>query len=71
MSMDLSQFDKKTFTTDAFVKKVNKPWGYEIIFTPEDLLYTGKIIHINAGKRLSLQAHDKKQESWYLLQGRC
>jgi mannose-6-phosphate isomerase-like protein (cupin superfamily) len=68
--MDLSQFDKKTFTTDAFVKKVNKPWGYEIIFTPEDLLYTGKIIHINAGKRLSLQAHDKKQESWYLLQGR-
>lgn len=68
--IDLSQFDKKTFITDHFVKKVIKPWGYEIIFTPPDLPYTGKIIHVNEGKRLSLQAHDKKQESWTLLKGR-
>jgi len=68
--VDLSMFDKKTFTNDPFVMKVDKPWGYEIIFTPKDLPYTGKIIHVDAGKRLSLQAHDKKQESWYLLKGR-
>ena len=68
--IDLSQFDKTAFSTDSFVKRVTKPWGYEVIFTPADLPYTGKIIHIDAGKRLSLQAHDKKQESWYLLQGR-
>ena len=68
--IDLNQFDKKTFTTDPFVKKIIKPWGHEIIFTPSDLPYTGKIIHINKGKRLSLQVHDKKQESWYLLNGR-
>lgn len=67
---DLSQFDKKTFTNEPFAKKVTKPWGYEIIFTPQDLPYTGKIIHISAGKRLSLQVHDKKQESWTLLRGR-
>jgi mannose-6-phosphate isomerase len=68
--IDLNQIDKRTFTTDPFVKKVIKPWGYEIIFTPSDLPYTGKIIHVNEGKRLSLQVHDKKQESWILLKGR-
>jgi mannose-6-phosphate isomerase-like protein (cupin superfamily) len=31
----------------------------------------GKIIHINAGKRLSLQLHDKKQESWLLMSGQA
>lgn len=68
--IDLSQFDKSVFDNKSFVKKVTKPWGFEIIFTSDDLPYTGKIIHINAGKRLSLQVHDKKQESWYILNGR-
>lgn len=68
--IDLNHIDKKTFTTNPFVKKVIKPWGYEIIFTPPDLPYTGKIIHVNEGKRLSLQVHDKKQESWTILNGR-
>ncbi|MBU4098049.1 cupin [Patescibacteria group bacterium] len=68
--INLSKFNKKTFTNEPFVKKVIKPWGYEIIFTPADLPYAGKIIHILAEKRLSLQLHDKKQESWYLLRGR-
>jgi mannose-6-phosphate isomerase-like protein (cupin superfamily) len=66
----IPQFAKNTFSNQSFVKKVFKPWGYEIIFTSADLPYTGKIIHILAGKRLSLQLHDKKQESWYLLLGR-
>ena len=51
--------------------KVNKPWGYEIIFTPPHLPYTGKIIHIDAGKRLSLQVHDQKVESWILKSGQA
>lgn len=68
--INLNKFDKKDFNNESFFKKVIKPWGYEIIFSPPDLPYAGKIIHINAGKRLSLQLHDKKQESWYLLHGR-
>lgn len=68
---DLSQFDKKTFATSAYVRKVEKPWGYEIHFVPDNLPYMGKIIHIDAGKRLSLQAHDKKQESWMIMQGKA
>ena len=38
---------------------------------PDDRVYMGKIIHINAGARLSLQKHDQKTESWYLMSGRA
>lgn len=68
--MDFSHIDKSTFTNEEFIKKVEKPWGYELIFTPSTLSYAGKIIHIDAGKRLSLQVHDKKQESYWLANGR-
>ncbi len=54
-----------------YQKKVEKPWGYEIHWTPSDLPYMGKILHINAGKRLSLQRHDKKQETWYMMKGKA
>lgn len=52
-------------------RKVEKPWGYEIHFVPDGKPYMGKIIHIYKGKRLSLQIHDKKLESWFLIKGRA
>lgn len=67
----LKTVDKSVFTNKPFIKKVDKPWGYEMIFTEEDLSYTGKLMHINAGKRLSLQIHDKKQETQILILGKC
>jgi len=68
--IDLENIDKSSFTNQPFSKRVEKPWGYELIFTPPTLSYAGKIIHINAGKRLSLQVHDKKQESYFLSSGK-
>lgn len=68
---DPNQFDKSTFTNTPFVKKVPKPWGYELIFTSEDLPYTGKIMHLNAGTRQSLQVHDKKQETYVIVSGKA
>ena len=62
--------DNDRFANAPYVKRVEKPWGYEIHFTPDDLPYMGKILHIKVGKRLSLQYHDKKMESWYLLSGK-
>jgi mannose-6-phosphate isomerase-like protein (cupin superfamily) len=63
-------YDPKNFTTTSYVRRVEKPWGYELHWVPEDAPYLGKIEHINEGARLSLQVHDKKQESWLIIKGR-
>jgi mannose-6-phosphate isomerase len=65
----LKTVDKSQFNHEPYVKKVEKPWGYELIFTQDQLPYTGKLMHINAGCRQSLQIHDKKQETYLLLNG--
>jgi len=62
---------KEPVNNAPYSKRVEKPWGYEIHWTPEDLPYMGKVLHVNEGARLSLQQHDKKKESWYLLSGRA
>src|SRR3989344_2124009 len=61
----------KKFDNKPYARRVDKPWGWEIHFVPDNKPYMGKILHINAGKRLSLQYHDKKEESWWLLSGRA
>lgn len=50
-------------------KRVEKPWGYEILWAHTDR-YVGKILHIEAGHLLSLQYHEHKHESIYVLRGR-
>ncbi len=65
-----TDFDPSLFTNEPFLTRVEKPWGYELIFTPPDKPYTGKVLHINAGRRISLQFHDEKQETIMLLRGR-
>ena len=62
-------FDPAGFTTSPYIKRVEKPWGYELHWVPESAPYMGKLLHINAGTRLSLQVHDQKQESWFLVSG--
>jgi mannose-6-phosphate isomerase-like protein (cupin superfamily) len=71
MSDQVPFFDPKTFQNDEYLKKVDKPWGYEIHWVPEGLPYMGKILHINEGKRLSMQVHDEKQEAYFLISGRA
>ncbi len=68
---DYSSFKKEPFSNDPYVRKVEKPWGYELHWTPDKLPYMGKILHVNEGKRLSLQIHDQKQESWLIMNGRA
>lgn len=63
--------DIKTFVNAPHQRRIEKPWGYEIHWVPEGKPYMGKVLHINAGKRLSLQIHDEKQETWFLLGGRA
>lgn len=49
-------------------KRVEKPWGFEVWFAHTDA-YVGKLIHVNAGAQLSLQYHEKKDETMYCLSG--
>jgi mannose-6-phosphate isomerase len=47
---------------------VPKPWGHETIWAKTDR-YVGKILHIKAGHALSVQYHNRKDETVYLLAG--
>lgn len=50
-------------------RRISKPWGYELIWAETDR-YVGKILHIDAGHALSLQYHERKDETVYVLSGR-
>ena len=50
------------------VKHVPKPWGHETIWAHTDS-YVGKILHVKAGQALSVQYHERKDETVYLLSG--
>jgi quercetin dioxygenase-like cupin family protein len=50
------------------VTHVTKPWGYEKIWAWSER-YVGKVLHINAGQELSVQYHNKKDETVHLLSG--
>ena len=68
---NVDDVDRSTFTNDGDARRVEKPWGYEIHWTPTDRPYVGKLLHIDAGKRLSFQVHDEKLETWFLFGGRA
>lgn len=46
----------------ASQSKVDKPWGYELRWAVTDR-YLGKILHVNRGEALSLQYHERKDET--------
>ena len=50
-------------------KIVDKPWGREIWYAHTEH-YAGKVLEVKAGKRLSLQKHEIKEETLYLLSGK-
>jgi mannose-6-phosphate isomerase-like protein (cupin superfamily) len=50
-------------------RRVEKPWGHELIWAHTDR-YVGKLLVIEAGHRLSLQKHLKKDESIFVVRGK-
>jgi mannose-6-phosphate isomerase len=50
-------------------RRVEKPWGHELWFAHTDR-YAGKLLHVKAGECLSVQYHEAKDETSYLLSGR-
>ena len=51
-------------------RRVDKPWGYELIWALAEE-YVGKVLFVRAGQALSLQYHERKDESWLVQSGRA
>ena len=49
--------------------RVDKPWGYELWWAHTDR-YVGKLIHVDKGHALSLQYHNRKDETIFVFRGR-
>ena len=65
-SPNLASLDRWGFD----VRRVEKPWGYELIWALTDT-YCGKVLFVKAGHALSLQFHREKDESWLVQTGRA
>lgn len=50
-------------------RRVEKPWGHELIWAHTDR-YVGKLLHIKQGHKLSLQYHQRKDETIHVQAGR-
>ena len=50
-------------------RRIEKPWGHELVWAHSEH-YVGKVLVIEAGKRLSLQHHEVKDEWIHVLDGR-
>ena len=66
----MASFDPTNFSLQPNGQRIQKPWGYEILLSPLGAPYAAKLIHVQAGKRLSLQLHDTKVETQTLVAGR-
>ena len=55
---------------DASPRRVEKPWGWELVWA-ETEHYAGKLLFVRAGEALSLQYHERKEESWLVQEGRA
>lgn len=65
LSPNLLDLDRFAFA----VERVEKPWGYEVIFGRTES-YCGKVLFIRKGEQLSLQFHREKDEIIYVHDGR-
>ena len=65
-SRNFESLDRFAFAT----RTVEKPWGYELIWA-ETEEYVGKILFVRGNCSLSLQFHNRKDETWYVQSGRA
>jgi mannose-6-phosphate isomerase-like protein (cupin superfamily) len=54
---------------EGLPREISKPWGSELWFAHTES-YAGKILRVNAGARLSIQYHEEKDETSFVVSGR-
>ena len=60
--------ENKSHRLDISSYRVEKPWGYELWLELNEH-YAYKLIHMNKGYQSSLQWHEKKVETNYVIEG--
>jgi mannose-6-phosphate isomerase len=68
----MSELSPNLLDLDRFavdVKRIEKPWGYELVWATTDR-YCAKLLFVKAGESLSLQFHRRKDETIYVHSGR-
>jgi len=60
----------KSHKLDISSYRVEKPWGYELWLELNEH-YAYKLIHMNKGYKSSLQYHEKKVETNYVIEGKA
>ena len=50
------------------MRKVEKGWGYEVVFADTDK-YCGKLLMFKQGGQFSMHFHDVKDETWLVMEG--
>jgi mannose-6-phosphate isomerase len=69
----MSEMSPNLLDLDRFaveVRRVEKPWGYELVFAVT-ARYCGKVIFVRGGEQLSLQFHREKDETIFVQSGRA
>lgn len=64
----MSEIETRTFEKRA-ITRISKPWGYELLWAHTDR-YVGKVLHVNRGEILSLQYHEMKDETLFVVRGK-
>lgn len=52
------------------IQRIEKPWGYELVWAHASK-YVGKVLFVKEGQALSLQYHEKKEETLFIESGKC
>ena len=70
LKLQETQARKSKLLNENDVKKISKPWGYELWLTGDPSPYFAfKKIFIKSGTKTSLQYHNKKRETNFLVAG--
>jgi mannose-6-phosphate isomerase-like protein (cupin superfamily) len=57
------------YNNEPYSRKIDKAWGYEMLYAPEDFPAVAKALYGRGGNRISFQYHEHKDEVLCLISG--
>jgi mannose-6-phosphate isomerase len=57
------------YKNEPYSRKIDKAWGYEMLYAPEDFPVVAKALYGRGGNRISFQYHEHKDEVLCMISG--